>query len=166
MRKLGFVLLLLFGSSSLGAQEPRIDRINIVAKGVYQAEVAKRIEDPSQATGQRQILGNIKLVDNTTSIPAKNPIQFGFQYVIVGAPNDAQISVKMVTLYPKHGLKNPKTHETTYRDEYAIERTVGATHFKGYKIDADWEAVPGVWTFQIWYQNRKLAEQSFTLVKP
>jgi hypothetical protein len=166
MRKLGFILLLLFGSSSVGAQTPRIDRINIIAKGVYQAEVTEKIQDPSQATGQRQMLSGIKLVENTTSIPAKNPIQFGFQYMITGTPNDTKISVKMVTLYPKEGLKNPQTHETKYRDEYAIERTVGATHFKGYKIDSDWEAVPGVWTFQIWYQNRKLAEQSFTLARP
>jgi len=166
MRKPLYFLLLLFCSSSVCAQAPRIDRINIVAKGIYQAEVTKTVEDRGQATGQRQIVGNIKLVENTTSIPARNPILFGFDYVIVGAPDGAHVSVKVLAIYPKEGLKNPKTHETTYRDEYAIERTVGATHFKGYKIDSDWEAVPGVWTFQIWHHNRKLAEQSFTLVKP
>ena len=47
-----------------------------------------------------------------------------------------------------------------------IDKTIGPTQYKGYKIAQDWQAVPGVWTFQIWYQNRKLAEQSFTLTKP
>ena len=108
---------------------------------------------------------NVKLVENTTRIPLRNPITFGFQYVILGAPNGGNISVKMVNIYPKKGLNNPKTHETTYREEYMTERTIGSTHYKGYKIGQRWQAVPGVWTFQIWYKDRKLAEQGFTLVK-
>src|SRR2546423_9973149 len=93
MRKLAWflvlVLVLVLGSSLVWAQTPRIDRINIVAKGVYTTEITKGIEDKTQATGQRQIVGNIKLVENTTGIPARNPIQFGFQYVILGAPSNA-----------------------------------------------------------------------------
>src|SRR5207302_1035408 len=124
MRKLAWFLFLVLGLSSVWAQTPRVDRINIVAKGVYQAEITKSVEDKNLATGQRQIVGNIKLVANTTSVPAQSPVQFGFQYVILGAPSNATISVKMVTIYPKEGLKNPKTHETSYRDEYMIDKTI------------------------------------------
>ena len=85
MRKLAWflvlVLVLVLGSSSVWAQTPRIDRVNIVAKGVYTTEVTKSIEDKTQATGQRQIVGNIKLLENTTSIPARNPIQCRAQSV-------------------------------------------------------------------------------------
>jgi hypothetical protein len=42
---------------------------------------------------------------------------------------------------------------------------IGTTQFRSYVLDNDWEVVPGVWIFQVWYQGRKLAEQKFTLVK-
>ncbi len=74
--------------------------------------------------------------------------------MILGAPSNATISVKMVTIYPKEGLKNPKTHGTSYRDEYMIDKPIGPMQYKGYKIDQDWQLVPGVWTFQIWRPRR------------
>jgi len=78
MRKLAWFLFLVLGSSSVWAQTPRVDRINIVAKGVYQAEITKSVEDKNLATGQRQIVGNIKLVANTTSVPRKARSNSGF----------------------------------------------------------------------------------------
>jgi hypothetical protein len=43
---------------------------------------------------------------------------------------------------------------------------IGALCLLGYGFDNAWEIVPGVWTEQIWYQDRMLAERSFTVSKP
>jgi Domain of unknown function (DUF3859) len=43
---------------------------------------------------------------------------------------------------------------------------IGALCLLGYGFDNAWEIVPGVWTEQIWYQDRKLAEQTFTVSGP
>jgi hypothetical protein len=32
------------------------------------------------------------------------------------------------------------------------------------ECDNDYELLPGRWTFEIWYGDRKLGEQSFTVV--
>ena len=37
--------------------------------------------------------------------------------------------------------------------------------YRDYTFAHDWELLPGVWTFQIWYQGRMLAEEKFTVVK-
>jgi hypothetical protein len=43
---------------------------------------------------------------------------------------------------------------------------IGTLCLLGYGFDNDWEIVPGVWTEQIWYQDRTLAERSFTVSEP
>jgi Domain of unknown function (DUF3859) len=43
---------------------------------------------------------------------------------------------------------------------------IGAICLLGYGFDNAWEIVPGVWTEQIWYQDRMLAERTFTVSKP
>jgi Domain of unknown function (DUF3859) len=43
---------------------------------------------------------------------------------------------------------------------------IGALCLLGYGFDNAWEIVPGIWTEQIWYQDRMLAERTFTVSKP
>jgi hypothetical protein len=38
--------------------------------------------------------------------------------------------------------------------------------YESYHFDHDWGKVPGVWTFEIWYDGKKLLEQKFTVSKP
>ena len=45
-------------------------------------------------------------------------------------------------------------------------RVSRAAMLLGYGFDNAWEIVPGVWTEQIWYQDRMLAERTFTVSKP
>ena len=56
--------------------------------------------------------------------------------------------------------------ETFERNEYIEDKAVGETHLKGYTLDDDWEVVPGIWTLQVWFGDRMLAEKRFTLTKP
>jgi hypothetical protein len=46
-----------------------------------------------------------------------------------------------------------------------VARAIGAQLHRDYTFEHDWELLPGVWTFQIWYQGRLLAEEKFTVVK-
>ena len=43
---------------------------------------------------------------------------------------------------------------------------IGALCLLGYGLDNAWEIAPGVWTEQIWYQDRMLAERTFAVSKP
>lgn len=68
--------------------------------------------------------------------------------------------------YPSPGLRNPATGKTNIRGEYSEQKKLGTETLQGYGFEEDWELVPGTWTFEIWQDGRKLAEQSFTVVKP
>jgi len=162
MRALLTLLLLVGISSAAGAQT--IQRIDITEVGIYGAKTTGVKAAPGTAAGVTHDLGDIHLVQATTTIPARLGVRFGFHYKIVGRAG--AVSVKMVTLIPEPGIRNPNTGNTNIRDEYLTDRTVGPTHYRGYTFDNPWEIVTGTWTFEIWDGNRKLASQSFNVVGP
>ena len=138
----------------------------MVAKGIYQIEVGTLTPERQTPTGVAASVDNVKNVQDTTTIPARRGIEFGFQYTIIGKPEGAQVPLRIVSIFPKRGLRNPATRKTTYRSEIVRDKTLGSIVYAGYGFEHEWEAVPGTWTFQLWHKNRKLAEQAFTVTKP
>jgi hypothetical protein len=69
-------------------------------------------------------------------------------------------------LFPAPGLKKPGEAKLIQGADFRVTRKIGDTSFLDYSFDEPWELVPGTWTFQLWQGNRKLAEKSFTVVKP
>lgn len=166
MRTAAASLLLMVAPLGVWGSSLSIDRANIANPGIYALKIERSVGDASLAGRSRYVVTGIRKIRSTTSIPARICTSFGFEYVIVGAPPNVEVPIKMVTKFPSGGLTNPQTQETTYRHETVVNRTVGKTHFRSYTLESLWELVPGVWTFELWYQNRKLGEQSFTLSVP
>ena len=54
------------------------------------------------------MIASEKLLRRTTEITARLGVEFGLRYRIVGAPKGAKVPVKIVTIYPGDGLRNPK----------------------------------------------------------
>ena len=158
-------LLLLLAAPSLAAQ-PRVDRIEIVSAGLFKSKIAKRIASPSSATGTRDVIASERLLRRTTEIEARLGVEFGLRYRIIGAPKGGKVAVKIVTIYPGDGLRNPKSDKPTQREELNVDREIGRVPYESYRFDHDWEMVPGVWSFEFWYDGHKLAEQKFTVTKP
>jgi hypothetical protein len=44
-------------------------------------------------------------------------------------------------------------------------KPIGQVLYFGYGFENDWELVPGTWTFEIWSDGRRLAEEKFTVIK-
>ena len=73
----------------------------------------------------------------------------------------------MVLNFPPQGIRNPNTGDIMHTANIAFPNLkIGALCLLGYGFDNAWEIVPGVWTEQIWYQDRKLAERTFTVSGP
>jgi hypothetical protein len=124
------------------------------------------IADPDAAFGKRRVGGKItKLTKITDTVPAKNDVVFGFVYRIVGEPKDGPVTIKRVTVFPPSGLYNPKTGKTTFKEVADVPRKIGELNAANYKL-ADWAGVLGTWTFQLWYEDRLLAEERFNVVNP
>ena len=151
-------------SSSARQKQVRVDRIEVLQSGLYEAEgVVETKPEPASPDGERRILSGIKFVTRGPQIEARVGVHFGVQYRVAGAPDKAPINVKVVWKIPAPGITNPN-NKNTYR-EASNERPakIGVTALTGYEFDNAWEVVPGVWTVEIWYGDRKLAEQSFAV---
>jgi hypothetical protein len=165
MRVLLAFLILAVGAGSARAQS-KVDRIDIVEAGIFRAQTATIEYAPDTATRQRNVLSGTKLVAATTRIEAKIGVHFGMRYRLVGRPNNATAKLISITQYPAPGLRNPLVGKPQARGEHSLFATIGTINYRGYVFEHDWELVPGIWTFEIWDGQRKLASQAFEVVRP
>jgi hypothetical protein len=159
------LLPLAFSSIGAYAQAVHIDRIDIVDYGTYTARTEDHIAAPGTAAGRWNTLANIQHAVTTQVVPAQLGTRFGFSYTVVGEPHEVPMSIHVVNIFPSPGLHNPANPRPKDRDEYDRTVPVGQELYTGFKFDHDWEVVPGVWTFQLWYEGRMFAEQKFTIVR-
>jgi len=142
---------------------PRIDRVDIIEKGIFQARAKQTQQDQASPTGGVRALTTIAMVKETDVFQPKLGMHFGIRYTIRGFPAGARVPVKIVQRYPIAGLLNPRTQKTTYSYQQNSFKTVGYPAYEGYHLGSAWELVPGIWTFEIWHNGRLLAEQKFEL---
>jgi Domain of unknown function (DUF3859) len=165
MRIVASLLLLILLSIRAYAQAPQINRIDVVEYGIYTADEQGHKSVPGAAAGTENIVSNIHHTLTTRNVPAQQGVHFGFLFTPIGEPEDKIATVRQVTIFPSSGLRNPSTQQLFVQEEYDIDVRIGKTNFKGYGFDNHWEVVPGVWTFQLWYQGRKMVDQVFTVAK-
>ncbi len=162
--KLAMLLsLLLLASTDSIAQTLQIERIDVVEYGLYTNTTTGQETASGTAAGTISYLTDIQHAATTRTVPAQQGVEFGYRYIVVGAPLGADVQLRFVTIFPTPGLQNPATQQLMTQEEHNFVDTIGETEYDGYGLDYDWEVVPGIWTLQIWYQGRKLAEQQFTV---
>jgi hypothetical protein len=179
----------MLGLSLGAAQAQSIERIEITEYGIYATETAATSAAPGTASGKIDQVSNIKLVQSTTTVPARQGVEFGFRYKIIGQPAAAPppqagatilgvqigaqpapppvaaVNLKYVTHIPKPGMRNPETGNVTLTNLFYQEHKVGEELYRLYRLTDRWEIVPGTWTLEIWYGDRKLLSQDFLVKK-
>ena len=125
------------------------------------------INDPSTSTGKSVLKPVVELVRTTDRIPLIKGVQMYLQYRIWPLPEQvAWADLRRVLKHPAMTL--PDGSFSTGSD-YMIKGRVSASQaigYTGYGLDEDYELVEGDWTFEIWYQDRKLIEQTFSTYWP
>jgi hypothetical protein len=163
------IAILVFAVSLLAsgacAETAKVDRIDIVEKGIFVIETGKETPDATTPTGKITAVTTARNIESTTTIPARLGLEFGFRYIVVGEPAGTEVTLDIVTVYPAQGLRDPNSRKSVHESRYQRTKKIGDTVYLGYGLENPWEIEPGIWTFQIWYDNRKLADQSFTVVK-
>jgi hypothetical protein len=159
------ILALWLLSPGAHAQAPQVDRIDVSQFGTYTKELVHAEAAPGTPAGTLNIVTNVRLVAQTRTIPAQKGVGFGFRFVVVGAPAGALVPLRAVTIFPAP-MTNPATQRSEKQEEADISLTIGTVAYRGYSMDSEWEVLPGVWRFQIWYHGRKLAEEAFTVQRP
>jgi Domain of unknown function (DUF3859) len=133
--------------------------------GLFRASVVGTMEQPDTAIGRTNQLSGVEKLEATTTVPARLGVSFGLEYRLTGDREGDAATIQIVVVPPKAGLLNPATGRRVHRESWRPSIVlVGATAIVGYKLEHDWEVVPGLWRFEIWQAGRKLAQQSFCLV--
>jgi hypothetical protein len=158
-------LLFLLAPVGAYAQSAQVDSVNVLEYGIYTSSDVGTKAAPGTATGQEIDATNLHLVTATRTVPARQGVEFGFQYTVVGPATGTNVSLHFVTIFPAPGLTNPATQQLMAQSEYDDTATIGTPTYKGYQLTNAWEVAPGQWTMQVWYNGRKLAEQTFILIK-
>lgn len=162
------ILFLLCSVSSGYSKSPRIDRISDVKAGLMSLGQDKTIKDDSISTGTRiQASATIIKVGKDIDIPEKSEFAIGVDFLLVGTPKGASVPLKIIWRYPEPGLKSPDTGTTKLTDEYVDpNHTLGKRDALFWKFtDAEWVRIPGIWTLEVWQDDRKLLAQEFNLRK-
>lgn len=159
-------LLAIAAACPASAQPGAVDGAAILNAGIYELDLGRKIAGRNRSGLAHHIVTAKRLNRRATDIPARLCLSFGFEYVILGAPTDVAVPIRMITRFPSPGLRDPETKAVAHRDEIVINRVIGKVHFRSFTLERPSDLVPGLWTFELWYKDRKLAEQSFTLSVP
>jgi hypothetical protein len=161
MRILLAAFLILGGLPAAQAQV-RVEPATILRTGIYNLGETKTIKDKSISTGQRTE-AKATITENTSVIAAKKDTVFGLDLLIRGTPRGTLIPVQVIWRYPGPGLINPATGIAKTVDKYTTEKRLGDEATFYWSLGQEWQMVPGEWVFEIWYRDRLLARQAFTL---
>ncbi|MGE3303608.1 MAG: DUF3859 domain-containing protein [Hyphomonadaceae bacterium] len=162
MRAILAALAALFLAPGLAfAQSVRVDSVAIESFGIYTGQLQQRVQRPDGRF--ENVSTDIKLAVQTAAIPAQIGLRFGLQYRVTGAPDGAPVALRKVVLIPQPGLKPPNAPAAVVRSETQLTAAVGVVGYTGWRFDDAYEFIPGVWTIQLWQDDRKLVEKQFTV---
>jgi hypothetical protein len=147
---------------------PAVTGVTITNAGTFVGEATSA---PAQA-GQQSPTGTVgtevswHFASGSADVAGKVGTQFGIEFRIDGTPPGDGVTLYLALTFPPQGIRNPNTGNMLHAAKIAFPNLkIGALSVLGYGFDNAWEIVPGVWTEQIWYQDRMLAERTFTVRK-
>lgn len=147
------------------AHAQKVERIIITDPGFYEFDVEKVDKGPDSVSTGFKTIKNVRLVRRAERIPAVVGTSFGVTFEVVGEPKGQPVTIRFVTRFPPGGLRNPQTGRVLLVAENDRVHTIGQTTYRSYTFDEPWEAVPGIWTLEFWYQGRLVGSQRFEVVK-
>jgi hypothetical protein len=163
MRKVvGVIVALLVATSAAKALD--VQRLELVEYGIYTADEQSCHRDAEGI--KRCSRGNVRHAVTSWTVPAQIGVEFGLRYRIVGTPKGAKVSVKRDWRLPEPGFRSPSADTPILRLDRVDETKIGDTVYVSYAFDDPWELVPGPWTIEFWYGDRKLDERQFMVSKP
>jgi hypothetical protein len=135
--------------------------------GIFGERSRGRVVEGSDTSTGKVIRGmKVEFQEETTQIPLRKGVIFGYRYWLKLAPDQRRPEFKRVLIHPPMTLPDGSTVARSERmiRKKSIQGIV--TSIDLYALSEDYELVEGDWTFQIWYGDKMLAEQRFTTFQP
>ncbi len=143
----------------------------IIEFGVYNAIRKGRVRDEMTTnTGKVVNLPVLELAEQTDRIPLVKETYFAYRFRLMNFPKQEAkkpaIELRKVLVHPEMTLPDGSTatgSDRTFKGRAFAGQVIG---FDGYAFNEDYELVEGDWTFQIWFQDHLMVEQTFTTYWP
>jgi hypothetical protein len=146
---------------AMAAGEPSI---TIQSFGRYATRRTGQIEKSERtASGELQSVDAHQLLQQTEEIVGQPGNSFGLEMRLENFP-PGPVTLTIRTIHPP--ITNPKTGRSMTVSEYDWEVVGRENIYFGYTFDHGWEIAEGVWTKQIIYNGKVLAEKKFKVVVP
>jgi hypothetical protein len=164
-RRAAFLVILAFAAGApapvLAADEPGA---KILAYGRFETRRTGEIEKSDRtASGELQSVDAHRLVQQTEEIVGQLGNSFGLDLRLENfPPGPAMLTIR--TIHPP--ITNPNTGRTMTVSEYDWAVSGRENVYFGYTFDHGWEIAEGVWTKQIVYRGRVIAEKKFKIIVP
>lgn len=122
--------------------------------------------DPSSSTGKTIRGATLEFTEDTNRVPLRVGVQFGYRYWLKFPAESNRISFRRILLHPPMSL--PDGSSVTRSERGISKRSTNGivTSIDAYGLSEEYELVEGDWVFQIWHEDRLLAEQKFTTYWP
>jgi hypothetical protein len=142
-----------------------VQRVDVSKYGTFFSE--KGIdEQPTRQGIERQRVPGAKHLETARTIIAQIGTQFGFRYRLVGTPSGAPLPIRIVAKFPAPGVMGKNNPKPVLQDDYYEFAVIGREDFLTWTFEKRTDLVPGIWSFEIWSGNRKLADEKFNIVLP
>jgi hypothetical protein len=158
-----FVLALLFAAAT-GAHA-QSTRVEVYEFGTYTSGDGTEIGTTRQGIVRSQTSG-IRQLEETRKVLGRIGVEFGFRYRLTGPRPGAFVPLTIIAKFPPPGVLARDSQKPIVQDDYADATTAGKEDFLTWTFEMRSDLVPGIWTFEIWSGNEKLAEQSFEVILP
>ncbi|MCW5770988.1 MAG: DUF3859 domain-containing protein [Rhodospirillaceae bacterium] len=136
----------------------------ILSYGIFDTSRSGEVEKGERtASGELRSVNAHRLKTQTDEIMGQLGNSFGVDLRLEGFP-PGQITLTIRTLHPP--ITNPKTGKAMTVSEYDWPVTLRDHVYFGYTFDYSWEIAEGIWTKQIIYRGRVLAEKKFKVIVP
>ena len=132
--------------------------VEIVEYGIYTAKESGEALSRGTARGERVVLSDVELAEQTEDVPGKLGTRFGFYYSLTGSRgNDLDATIRII--HP--ATRNPRTKKETTVETWTQKCRAAMPHYAGFTFDEEWEIARGEWRFQVLDEKRLLAEKIF-----
>jgi hypothetical protein len=143
----------------------QLKSIDVYEFGTYLSAESVEVGVTEKGIVRSQTSG-IELLETTRKVMARIGTQFGFRYKTVGAREGALLPVTIIARFHKPGVLGRTTQLPVLADGYNQVTTAGKDDFLTWTFEMRSDLVPGIWTFEIWSEGKKLAEQNFEIILP
>ncbi len=139
-------------------------RVRIADYGLYEVKRSGReVAAKRTLTGSVKIVSTMRLTRKTDKVLAQLGTNFGLRIDLLGFPS-GPVTLTIRARHPR--VTNPETGVTRAVSEYDWQVVGRRNLYFGYGIRKRWHINEGVWTVQVLYRGKVLAQKRFELIVP